>query len=366
MRRSVNRDERGQVAVLFAIAAVALVAIVGLAVDAGTSYVDQRTLQAGSDTAATAGANMLAADFHACLASGGTPYSATDISKVVTTIAGAAVTASGSATAPPTLAYVLWNPGGTPQVLPYAGGDWCSDGAWTGPSGVTVGTVNSHHTILLQVVGVSQASEAATATVGFGVVPSGMVTPFVACATGSPSSVSPLDGYSLTPTGPGTPPTLAPNDYVLLAQKKGSTSWDTNCNHVQSSDFKGFLPCPPGSKPACTIKVTSGTTAGPFGGGSTCGQWPLLPVGTDIYVPMVSTVTGRGSSVELAVEGIIKVQIVYSNCSGSGDYNLIGRVEAVSGGLDGGILVCSTVESPLCSSPFTLSSADATVVRILS
>lgn len=360
-----NRRQSGQVAVLFAIAALAIVAVVGLAVDAGTSYVDQRTLQAGSDTASTAGANMLASDFHACLQDGSTPYTPSNIDAVVAKIADAAVTASGRATAPPTVNYVLWTPGGTPQIVPYSGASWCTAQTWTGPSGVTVDTANAHHTVMLQLVGVPNAQETATATAGFGVFGEGAVTPFVACATGSPSSASPVDGYSLLPTGPGG--VIAPGDYVLLAQKKGSTSWDTNCNYVKSSDFKGFLPCPPGSKPSCTVEVASGVTAGPYQGGSTCGQWPSIPVNTEIYVPMVTSVSGTGSSLYLNVTGIIRVSIVYSSCTASGDYNLIGQVMAGSSGL-GGVLVCATDPqlSPTCSSFLKVTSADATLVQLVS
>lgn len=57
--------ERGQVAILFALMAVVLVAGVGLALDAGLGYMNRTTLQGAADTASQTGATILAADFRA-------------------------------------------------------------------------------------------------------------------------------------------------------------------------------------------------------------------------------------------------------------------------------------------------------------
>jgi Putative Flp pilus-assembly TadE/G-like/von Willebrand factor type A domain len=53
------RDERGQVIVLVAISIVALIGLVGLAIDVGYAYYSQRSLQASADAAALAGASAL-------------------------------------------------------------------------------------------------------------------------------------------------------------------------------------------------------------------------------------------------------------------------------------------------------------------
>jgi uncharacterized membrane protein len=80
-RHSLDRrgaQQQGQVAVLFAIAAVAIVVTAGLALDAGQSFVSQRALQAGADTAAQSGTSMLDADFTACVNSQPLPYTTSD------------------------------------------------------------------------------------------------------------------------------------------------------------------------------------------------------------------------------------------------------------------------------------------------
>lgn len=357
-----SRSERGQVTVLFAIAAVALVAVVGLAVDAGTSYVDQRSLQAGSDTASTTGASMLAADFHACLTSGILPYSNAAIASAVTSIANSAAAASGKATSLPAVDYVEYVGTTLTDVGAVAsyGGSFCTSssgpGTWTGPMGVRVLAGNSHQTLVLQIVGIHRASERATSTAAFGVITSGTVIPFVACAAG------PL----INPADPGlVNGTIVPGDTVLLANKKGSLGWDTNCNKVKDANFKGFLPCPPGSKPSCTIQVASGVTSGPWQGGSACGQWPSnIAVGDVVDVPLVSTASGGGSNINLAVLGIIQVQITVNSCSGGGDFNLEGVV-LQQGTVTGNILLCSTTSSPNCdNAPFNLPS-EATGVQLV-
>jgi hypothetical protein len=58
-RRLDTRDESGQVLVLFAIALVALIGMLGLVIDVGHAYFVHRALQADADAAATAGANEL-------------------------------------------------------------------------------------------------------------------------------------------------------------------------------------------------------------------------------------------------------------------------------------------------------------------
>ena len=59
MTRSQDRDERGQIIVIFALALVALTAMVGLVLDGGGTYAQRRSEQNASDLAALAAANDL-------------------------------------------------------------------------------------------------------------------------------------------------------------------------------------------------------------------------------------------------------------------------------------------------------------------
>ena len=56
-RRPSARDERGQILVLFALGAIAMIAMVGLVLDGGDTFTQRRDQQAGADMAAMAGAN---------------------------------------------------------------------------------------------------------------------------------------------------------------------------------------------------------------------------------------------------------------------------------------------------------------------
>lgn len=350
MRRPVgtNRQE-GQVAVLFAIAAIAIVATVGLAIDAGTSYMDQRGLQAASDTAATAGATMLAKDFSTCIASGSMPYTIGDITKVVEKVAEDAAAGSGKVTTLQEPEFLSYQAGATlqpdmPPTLTCGPGVSGSSGSWaaTNPVAVEVTSANSHKTLVLQVIGIHNAEERATATADFGVFTAGAVAPFAACAS---SPLAAITGSNASEVVPG--------DTVLLANKQGSTGWNTVCNQAGSADFKGFFPCPAGSKPVCTIDIGSSTTY-TSSGGSDCGQWPASPpfgVGSVVDVPLITLATGQGSKITMAVEGIIQVKISVDSCTHGGDFNLEGIVQTV-GSTAGSMLVCTPGEanSP-CSAP---------------
>src|SRR5206468_11851702 len=55
-----RRRQTGQALVLFGVGLVAIVAMVGLIIDGGNAYAQQRTTQNGSDAAAEGGATLLA------------------------------------------------------------------------------------------------------------------------------------------------------------------------------------------------------------------------------------------------------------------------------------------------------------------
>ncbi|MHB8324086.1 MAG: pilus assembly protein TadG-related protein [Candidatus Dormibacteria bacterium] len=351
MKRQTRETQRGQVAVLFAIAAVALLAIVGLAVDAGTSYVDQRSLQAGSDTSTTAGATMLAADFHACLSggSGSLPYTNADISSVVTGIAYRAAAASGRATVLPEVDYVTYTGTILTDVGPVANyrGNLCSTGSgpgtWTGPMGVRVIAGNSHQTLVLQVVGIRNASESATSTATFGVVSGGAYAPFAAC------DVQPLSGPRTDSGG------IEVGDTVLLA----SPQWkqhESACI-TGSSDFKGFLHNPVPNP--ITLPSGSGITTSSTGGGDACGLWPTnIAVGNVVLVPLTNNLTGNGHY-HIAVEGLIAVRITDLSCP-----SVQGVVTTIASAGQG-LLICPSQTFPSCAdAPFNVTT-EATVVQIV-
>ena len=349
---SQRKNQRGQVAVLFAIAAVAVVAVVGLAVDAGTSYVDQRSLQAGSDTAATAGATMLAADFHACLTNGILPYTDADISQVVAGIAGHAAAASGKVTSLPEVDYVTYQgttltdigPVSSYTAIPCTPNSGTSGpGTWTGPEGVRVVADNQHHTLILQLVGVHNASEAATATAAFGVVSGGSYAPFVAC------DVQPLSGPVTSSGG------IEIGDTVLLADPQWKKK-ESGCISG-SSDFKGYLHNP--VPDPITLPDGSGIATSSTGGGDACGLWPSnLAVGDVVMVPLTNSLSGTGHY-QVQVQGLIAVRITSFSCP-----SVQGVVTTIASD-GGGLLICPSSTLPNCAdAPFNVKT-EATVVQLV-
>ncbi len=340
----------GQVAVLFALAAIAIVAIVGLAIDAGTSYVDQRTLQAGSDTAATAGASLLAADFKACESFGQTPYSDSDISQVMSGIATKAVTASGQATRPVSIQYVTWNPGATPaiQVTTTASGTWCpSQGTWTGPTGVTVGAFNQHRPAILQVVGIQNASETASATAAFQLEPGGEYGPFIICAT------NPLT----TVPGQTKPNQVQLGDTVIVSDPHWAKK-ETDCISG-SSDYHGFLHHP---SPSTITFTSAGKSPSPgtitSKGGCTVGQFPPLTVGDVLTLPLVNMVKGSGTYT-ISVNSLVAVRIdTIASCYVTGTVVPLGSYSG------GPVPLCSPA-SPGCLLDPGVGPLTPTVVRLV-
>ncbi|MDA8394249.1 MAG: pilus assembly protein TadG-related protein [Candidatus Dormibacteraeota bacterium] len=267
-------EQRGQVAVLFAIAAVALVVTAGLALDAGQSFVSQRALQAGADTAAQSGTSMLDADFTACVNSQALPYTAFDISGVVTKIVSDAAAAQGGATSPPVATFVAYSSSSPPAltslgpVSSYTGQLCAPDGVWGGPTGVKVATTETRPTFVLQLLGIRTTTEDASGTAVFGYVGGGGA-PFASWDAACYHSSS------------GQP--LADGDTVVLL----SPQWyKYTCGFGTPASFKGYidpispitLPLPPG---ACI-------QTGPGVGIKTP---PTLQVGQTYLIPEISSYT---------------------------------------------------------------------------
>ena len=268
---------RGQVAILFALAAVALISMAGLALSAGLGYMNRTTLQGAADTASQTGARMLSADYRA--GSDTNPFTLADIATAVQSVVkgssagptvgnsfsaflvtGTNVTlpAGGSpcvASAPSSLPPP--GPGQCivcqffPSVNPPVGVPLCDPAELGAPGplladGVEVVPTNTNGTPFLGLLGIHNGSEAANATSIFGLpgLASPPYTVWYSCFSTSPS-------YS--PWNPTTgPPALY--DYVMYYNNKGGQkgyqqnaacgdSNDTNASF--SGDLHSVLPVPP-------------------------------------------------------------------------------------------------------------------------
>lgn len=341
MRRGSTVQE-GQVAVLAAIVAVALILIVGLAVNTGISYVDQGSLQAAADTAATAGATMLEADFHACLTTGILPYVNEDIASVTTDIAAKSVVALARVTTGPAVDYVAYQGGVVISLGPAAAyvGPLCPAlGEWAGPMGVRVAVGNSHRTPLLSLGGVVSASESAMATAAFGVVQGGGYSPFVACAK--------------QPVGASGPVQMG--DTVLLA----SPSWvraESACGSTAGSGFMGYLHDP--SPTSITLPRPSGIVAD-SAGGDACGLWPsTIAPGDVVLVPLTNSVRFAGGRYPITVTGLIAIRITRYACP------IAEGVVTSTASSARGLLVCFGPTSPACVAAPADVQTEATVVQL--
>ena len=61
--RARRRDQRGQIIVIFALALIAMIAMVGLILDGGAAFAHRRDEQTASDLAALAGANAFLVNY---------------------------------------------------------------------------------------------------------------------------------------------------------------------------------------------------------------------------------------------------------------------------------------------------------------
>lgn len=331
--------QMGQVAVLFALAAVAIVAIVGLAVDGGQSYVAQRALQAGSDTAAQSGAYMLEADYLACTSGQTLHYYDSSIYSAVVSVASNANSASETANGTnPVLPQYVQYTGTVVSYLPIPDqpttADLCASGHWTGISGVRVSTTNSHRTNLLGLIGIPLASERASATAIFG-PPTGGASPFAAwfllCQT----------------TTSGNP--LTPGDPVVLY----SSQWKkSSCPEISPSSFKGYIfPQSPISLPLTVGDcIQTGVGVGLKSGISAAD----LPALNQTYlVPTISAANkgdcpvgtpGPSGTYALTYAGMIAVTITQEKTSASGVTSFIGGKVTSVAVPENGITICPVAD----------------------
>lgn len=89
-----SRGQDGQSLVIFVLALLAIIAMVGLIIDGGNAYVQQRTTQNGSDSASEAGATILVRNVMAA-ASGGTVLTSAQLDAAVLAAANRSAVAHG-------------------------------------------------------------------------------------------------------------------------------------------------------------------------------------------------------------------------------------------------------------------------------
>ncbi len=334
------RRDSGQVAVIAGLALVALVAITGLSVDVGRDFVDQRALQAGTDTASTAGATMLRQDYNACISTPPSqtpatlPFSSAAIDSAVLGQVASATAEQGHATGAPVVNFVdVTSATSYSIVSPVASysASLCSYNSadeaweWSGPTGVETGASDQHGTTLLRLIGITSATETAKSVAVFGLVDEATYAPFTAWY---------LDcGLS------GTPP-LAVGDSVTLEGTNWATQDTCGPNAVAgSSNFKGLL-----TSPTPDPIAVPGTGGSLTGSGSSCSSWPSsVGVGQTVTVPVIDSLVGTGSGYSFHALGVATIQITTSNCPSA----LVGTVVNPTGP-NSGYGVCLVVRSSSC------------------
>ncbi len=164
--------------ILFALALVVIVGMAGLSLDAGLSYMAQTGLQSASDNASLAAARMLAVDYQSEISNPATtplPWTYSQVVDTVASIVNANKIASASNTQNSWVGYFTTTSGTRVcQFWPKASAT-CSglpllpDTNVLAVNGAQVVPVNTHNTNLLNVLGISTATETAPATAIFGV-----------------------------------------------------------------------------------------------------------------------------------------------------------------------------------------------------
>jgi hypothetical protein len=241
--------------VLTALAGIALIAMLGLALDAGLAYVGRRTLQSGSDGAAEAGTQMLAYNFH----QPAKLYTDTDIKNVVVSeLTSSASLGSGgtglspyqggtnscdttSTTVPTNLqATCAWYANQNGDLVLSASKHAVQVGGNTIPplcpntqpcaAGVAVVPYYTHATIFLQALGTKIAAEGSTATAIYAPITS--------------SSTPGLADYAVAACA-GPPPVHTPpvqRDQLIIRSQSWTNTFN-GCgliNSQVSNTFKGY------------------------------------------------------------------------------------------------------------------------------
>jgi Flp pilus assembly protein TadG len=308
LARAAGRRKRGQALVIFALGSVALVGLVGLAVDGGRSYVDKRTLQSAADAAADAGARMLSVN--AITAS---TYSDADISTAVANIVPGSVGGGDKAGNQPTNAYYTDS---AANRLP--SGSPCKVGSCgtipSGAVGVEVGASDKHSTYFMRLVGTSNATESATAVSMFTIIQqfdfnNPAFAPYAAwntlCTAGFPH--------------------INIGDSIVFRSNSWKDSAACGNSGITSNNFKGWF-----HDPSETIFNQGDTVTAK--GGNAIGQEPIPQIqqsyasGKPFVIPIVDSASGNGSNITFHIAGFVAIlpnQSCWANsgtCSPSTDW----------------------------------------------
>lgn len=394
---------RGQVMIIFALAAVAVIAVAGLSIDAGLSYMTRTSLQAAGDTASYAGAQMLGADYFAEENGSSPPFTYSEITQQVANSVAHSHAGSAGATSYDayfTMASSQTSPRADVVVCQFAGAPTsgvlpCSDTAgvvsllqtssssdsltcvdtdglpicngFVAVTGVRVVPANTHPTMLESVIGIHQASERATATSVFAFVNSAQANYIVwwDCLYDPSSGQSSADPIVL-------------NSKVVYFEVNGLAK-QGSCITTTDSKFKGDIKPPTypspivipgwaqayGGKGSKVTGITKGTTillplvdclfnatTGTVDSGTQC-PGPYLPGDPGPYAdcgPTFSQPLGSGSVV-MCIVGLVWVTAGNDcNLGGSGTTSICwGTVTATPKG-QGGLGFCEPSPGgfPIC------------------
>jgi Flp pilus assembly protein TadG len=382
MMNSTQR-ERGQTLVLFALAIVGIVALVGLVVDGGFLYVQRRTAQAAADAGALAGTRALREFW---------------TTQSTATIRDAAITtaqANTFGTTPTVNCVYLVDVNMAPMGLlntPPAGANCPSQGAAssssvTGASGVHVDVQITYPSIIAGMLRVSTFSPVAAATAQLG-SPSGIYTsdaPLILCgggASGAAGLVTTTAALTLAQidAGPGsTPPqytsvttyTLSKNNVTLqqildnsnniiqglagnvyylkgpLVGQVTSGSWSNDCSAPSNTFDGGAVPDQSVTVPG-QLSGMHGNSVAPIGSqveapggcasGVQPGSWTAGSPGCVMILPIANGYLGKDSSnnpiLSIPALGAFYVWCNKGDQSGNGCQEYLGQLmpgDAVTG-----------------------------------
>lgn len=234
--------QKGQVLVLFALFMVAIVGVMGLALDAGIGYLSQTGMQSASDNASLAASRMVAADYRALglNPTGSPPFSYSNVVQAVnaiigqnqagtssvssysayfTTITGASICQFWPDTAPTNT-----SPNYCPNMFPATEGLPFDANANLMADGAKVVSLNAHPVYFTDIFGGNSAQVKVSATSVYGVV--------------YQSSTANI-GYAVYGVDCATNGPLTVGETITYYSPDWSKAWP--CANLGDSNFKGDL-----------------------------------------------------------------------------------------------------------------------------
>ncbi|GAC1342475.1 MAG: hypothetical protein NVSMB29_14210 [Candidatus Dormibacteria bacterium] len=330
--RAQGRPQHGQILVLFALSAVALLSLLGLAVDGGRAYVDKRTLQSASDTAADAGAWMLSVN-----ATNPNTYSDADVMSAVSKVVVGSIGGGDIAASQPTVAHYTDAAG---NQLPT--GAACTVGACgtipAGAAGVQVDASDRHPTYFMRLVGTETAQERASAIAMFTIIQQ---------FDFNNPNFAPYAAWNTT-CGPGFP-AIKIGDSIVFRSNAWKDAAGCGNTQITSNNFKGWF-----HDPSESIFHQGDTVTAK--GGNALGQEPLGLIQQayanrkPIVFPVVDSAAGQGANLTIHIAGFVAVipdQSCWANggtCSPSTDWT--GTIVAFSPTYTG---ICTATCGPVSS-----------------